>query len=208
MFLIDEFYFPRKAKFKFPTILMNFENNVIIDVIKSKKQEVTMDYFFHILKEEKEDVEFICTDISYTFKPLLQLYFPHLTLLIDHFHVIKYINDQFNNTRLRVMRKCSHEKTSLKYRILKNKYKLLLKNAEDLDDETYRKDHILGFAVHQMTLLDDKINKTYKLKELYRAFDSITKEEINNYDMEKVLNSFISQFENSHVEEMMEVAEI
>ena len=59
-----------------------------------------------------------------------------------------------------------------------------------------------------MTLLDDKINKTYKLKELYRAFDSITKEEINNYDMEKVLNSFISQFENSHVEEMMEVAEI
>ena len=50
---------------------MNFENNVIIDVIKSKKQEVTMDYFFHILKEEKEDVEFICTDISYTFKPFL-----------------------------------------------------------------------------------------------------------------------------------------
>lgn len=211
--LIDEFYFSRKVKFKFPTILMNFENNVIIDVIKSRKQEVTMDYFFHIPKEEKEAVEFICTDMSYTFKPLLQLYFPHSTLLIDHFHVIKYINDQLNNTRIRVMRKYSHDKTSLKYRILKNKYKLLLKNAEDLDDETYRKDHILGFTttqsgiVHQMTLLDDEISKAYKLKELYRAFDGITKEEINNYDMEKELNSIISQFENSHVEEMIEVAE-
>ena len=27
---------------------MNFENNLIIDVLKSRKQEVTVDYFFHI----------------------------------------------------------------------------------------------------------------------------------------------------------------
>lgn len=111
------------------------------------------------------------------------------------------------------MRKYSHDKTSLKYRILKNKYKLLLKNAEDLDDETYRKDNILGFTTtqsgiaHQMILLDDEINKAYKLKELYRAFDSFTKEEINDYDMEKELDSIINQFENSTIEEMMEVAE-
>ncbi|OUP74185.1 hypothetical protein B5F09_10905 [Erysipelatoclostridium sp. An173] len=35
--------------------------------------------------------------MSYTFKSILQPYFPHSTLLIDHFHVIKYINDQLNN---------------------------------------------------------------------------------------------------------------
>lgn len=213
MLLIDEFYFSRKVRFKYPTILMNFENNVIIDVINSRKQEVTLDYFFHIPKKEKEAFEFICTDMSCTFKSILQLYFPHSTLLIDHSHVIKYINDQLNNTRIRVMRKYSHDKTSLKYRLLKNKYKLLLKNAEDLDDETYRKDNILGFTttqsgiVHQMILLNDEINKAYKLKELYRAFDSITKEEINDYDMEKELNFIIKQFENSTIEEMMEVAE-
>ena len=80
-------------------------------------------------------------------------------------------------------------------------------------DETYRKDNILGFTttqsgiVHQMILLDDEINKAYKLKELYRAFDSITKEEINDYDMEKELDSIINQFENSTIEKMMEVAE-
>lgn len=211
--LIDEFYFSRKVKFKYPTILMNFENNVIIDVIKSRKQEITVDYFFSIPKKEKEAVEFICTDMSYTFKPLLNLYFPHSTLLIDHFHVIKYINDQLNNTRIRVMRKYSHDKTSLNYRILKNKYRLLLKNVEDLDDEIYKKDNILGFTttqagiVHQMTLLDNEINRAYKLKELYRAFDSITKEEINDYDMEKELDSIIKQFEISQIEEMIEVSE-
>ena len=56
----------------------------IIDVLKSRKQEITVDYFFHIPNKEKEAVEFICTDMSYTFKPLLKLYFPHSTLLVDH----------------------------------------------------------------------------------------------------------------------------
>lgn len=210
--LVDEFFFSRNAEYKYSTILMNFENNVIIDIIKSRKQEVTINYFFNIPKEEKEAVEFICTDMSYTFKPLMKLYFPHSTLLIDHFHVIKYINDQLNNTRIRVMRKYAHDKTSLEYRILKNKYKLLLKNEEDLDDEIYKKDNILGFCttqagiVHQMILLDADINKAYKLKELYRAFDSITKEEINNYDMEKELEIIIRDFRNSNIEEMEEVA--
>lgn len=70
------------------------------------------------------------------------------------------------------MRKYSHDKTSLEYRILKNKHRLLLKNAENLDDE---------------------INRAYKLKELYKAFDGITKDEINNYDIEKELDSIINR---------------
>ena len=82
---------------------------------------------------------FICTDMSYTFKPLLKLYFPNSTLLINHFHVIKYINDQLNNTRIRIMRKYANDKTSLEYRLLKNRYKLLLKNKEDLDNFTLKK---------------------------------------------------------------------
>ena len=77
--------------------------------------------------------------MSYTFKPLLKLYFPHSTLLVDHFHVIKYINDQLNNTRIRIMRKYANDKTSLEYSLLKNRYKLLLKNKEDLDNFTLKK---------------------------------------------------------------------
>ena len=52
--LIDEFFFSRKAKYKYPAILMNFENNVIIDVIKSRKQEVTIDYLHSIPKTKKK----------------------------------------------------------------------------------------------------------------------------------------------------------
>lgn len=58
----------------------------------------------------------------------------------------------------------------------------MLKNKEDLDILTLKKDKILNYTltqaeiVHQLTLIDDEIGKSFKLKELYRAFDSITKE--------------------------------
>lgn len=68
--LIDEIFFSRKARYKYPSILMNFDNKVIIDLIESRKQEIIVDYFFKIPKKEKEAVEFICTDMSYTFKLL------------------------------------------------------------------------------------------------------------------------------------------
>ena len=37
--------------------------------------------------------------MSFIFKSLLKTYFPNSTLLVDHFHVIKFVNDQLNNTR-------------------------------------------------------------------------------------------------------------
>lgn len=47
---------------------------------------------------------------------------------------------------------------------MKNKYKLLLKNAEDLDDETYRKDNILGFTTTQsgISSSDDTVRRWNK----------------------------------------------
>ena len=37
------------------------------------------------------------------------------------------------------MRKYTNDKTSLEYRLLKNRYKLLLKNKEDLNNFTLKK---------------------------------------------------------------------
>ena len=96
--LIDEFHFSRSTKYKYPSILMNFENNLIVDIVESRTHDIMSDYFFKISLEERKKVEYICTDMSFVFKPLLKTYFPNSTLLIDHFHVIRLINDQLNHT--------------------------------------------------------------------------------------------------------------
>ena len=116
--LIDEFHFSRNSKYKYPAILMNFENNLIIDIVESRTHDIMSDYLFKIDLEERKKVEYICTDMSFIFKPLLKTYFPNSTLLVDHFHVTRLINDQLNHTRKRIMRKYVKNKKSREYSLV------------------------------------------------------------------------------------------
>ena len=133
--LIDEFHFSRNSKYKYPAILMNFENNLIIDIVESRTHDIMSDYLFKIDLEERKKVEYICTDMSFIFKTLLKTYFPNSTLLVDHFHVTRLINDQLNHTRKRIMRKYAKNKKSREYRLLKHRYKILLKSKNNIDEE-------------------------------------------------------------------------
>ncbi len=211
--LIDEFHFSRRAKYKYPAILMNFENNLIIDIVESRTHDIMSDYFFKISLEERKKVEYICTDMSFIFKPLLKTYFPHSTLLIDHFHVIRLINDQLNHTRKRIMRKYEKNKKSIEYRLLKHRYKILLKSRNDVDCEVFKHDKILGYHVTENMILekllsfDDELKQAYSAKEEYLIFDQVTKDEVNDTDKRKELNDVIKRFKHTQVEESICVAE-
>ena len=115
--LIDEFYFQRHSQQKYAFVMMNFENKVIVDIIKSRWQNVLSDYFYSIdadkgkgEKSEKEKVEFVCSDLYEPYRSIIATYFKNATYLVDHLHVVKLVNDQLNNTRKREMRKHSNDK--------------------------------------------------------------------------------------------------
>lgn len=212
--LIDEFHFSRHTKYKYPAILMNFENNLIIDIIESRTHDIMSDYFFKINLEERKKVEYICTDMSFIFKPLLKTYFPNSTLLVDHFHVTKFVNDQLNNTRKRVMRKYASNKKSLEYRLLKHRYKLLLKSRNDIDLEIFKYDNILehyateNIILEQLLNCDEELRQAYNAKEEYLIFDQVTQKEINNCNNKRMeLTSLIKRFRHTQVEESIKVAE-
>ena len=73
------------------------------------------------------------------------------------------------------------------------------KNKEDLDNLTLKKDKILNYTltqaevVHQLTLIDDEINKAYKLKELYGSFDNISK--MKSDDLETSFDEETDEFD-------------
>lgn len=211
--LIDEFHFSRNTKYKYPAILMNFENNLIIDIVESRTHDVMSDYLFKISLEERKKVEYICTDMSFIFKPLLKTFFPNSTLLVDHFHVTRLVNDQLNHTRKRVMRKYSKNKKSLEYRLLKHRYKILLKSGSSVDHEIFKYDKILEYHATENKILetllsfDDELKQAYDAKEEYLIFDQVSKEEVNNSDKRKELNDVIKRFRHTQVEESMSVAD-
>lgn len=152
--------------------------------------------------------------MSFIFKPLLKTYFPNSTLLVDHFHVTKFVNDQLNNTRKRVIRKYASNKKSLEYRLLKHRYKLLLKSGNDIDLETFKYDNILEHYVTENIILeqllncDEELRQAYNAKEEYLIFDQVTQKEINNYNNKRIeLTNLIKRFRHTQVEESIKVAE-
>lgn len=93
---------------------MNFENKLIIDIVKSRALKIFDISLFSVPQEEREMVQFNCTDISFTFKPLLHTFFKNATLLVDRFYVTKSINDQLTDTRKNTIY-CSQFSSSIYY---------------------------------------------------------------------------------------------
>lgn len=202
--LIDEFYFQRHSQQKYAFVMMNFENKVIADIIKSRWQNVLSDYFYSIdaekgkgEKREKEKVEFVCSDLYEPYRSIIATYFKNATYLVDHFHVVKLVNDQLNNTRKREMRKHSYARQSKEYRLLKFRYKLLMQYGPTVDIETYRFDSILGCHCVNKTVLDeilsisDDIKAFYDVMEAFMALDDIDEKSAAEHDLEKRIPQFL-----------------
>ena len=105
--------------------------------------------------------------MHFVFKPLLKTYFPKSTLLIDHFHVIRLINDRLNHTRKRIMRKYAQNKKSLEYRLLKHRYKILLKSGNYIDHEVFKYDKLLKHYVTENMILESLLSFDDELKQAY-----------------------------------------
>ena len=111
------------------------------------------------------------------------------------------------------MRKYAKNKKSREYRLLKHRYKILLKSKSNVDAETFRYDKIMECHVTENMILetllsfDDELRQAYNAKEEYLIFDQVSKEEVNNSDKRKELNAVIKKFRHTHVEESVSVAE-
>lgn len=127
--------------------------------------------------------------------------------------MIRLINDQLNHTRKRIMRKYAQNKKSLEYKLLKHRYKILLKSGNDVDHEVFKYDKLLECHTKENKILetllsfDDELKQAYNAKEEYLIFDQVTKEEVVNVDKRKELNDVIKRFRYTLVEESMSVAE-
>ena len=162
--------------------------------------------------DERRIVTHVCMDMYSPYKSMVNTFLPNAIICIDSFHVVKKVTDCLNGLRKRIGRKYSDNKDSKEYKLLKYRYKLLLKKSEHINNEKYFFDRILGYTTSETGVLeallsiDDRLRIAYNLREEYRAFNSIVQKEFDKEVHTKELETLITAFKETNIKEMKEVA--
>lgn len=142
---------------KFQAILTCPDKHCLFDILPSRSQ-VSLQQYFQDFKNKKE-VRFFVMDMNKVYRDLARDYFPQATIVIDKFHVVRYVTWALENVRKRIQKQLHPEKR--KY--FKRSRKLLLTHRSKLKEESMD-------ALALMLSQSEDLAAAYHLKELFYDF--------------------------------------
>ena len=92
---VDEVHL-NTEKYKYALIIQDFSSGEPIDMVISRRKEITEPYFAAIPKEERFKVKYVISDMYAPYQNYVETYFPKALPVVDAFHVIKLINHNLN----------------------------------------------------------------------------------------------------------------
>ena len=150
---------------KFQAILTDAKNHRLFDILPTRSQTDLMMYLQGF--SNKKDVKYFVTDMNNVYKELAREYFPNATIVVDKFHVVRYVTWALENVRKRIQKELHPSKR--KY--FKRSRKLLLTHKRKLNEESLQ-------ALEIMLLHSSDLATAYHLKELFYDFmESKSREE-------------------------------
>ncbi len=171
---------------KFQAILTQPDKHCLFDILPSRTQVSLMQYFQGF--SNKKEVRYIVMDMNKVYKELAKDYFPQANIVIDKFHVVRYVTWALENVRKRVQKQLLADKR--KY--FKRSRKLLLTHQKKLTKE--------GLEALEVILLQSQdLAIAYHLKELFYGFmESATRKEATEKLKFFILAAQASQLKEFH----------
>ena len=205
---IDEHYFPSSdAGGLYMFILMDFKTGEIVDIYPDRRKDYLISKFSAIKnktyndkthKSELSNVKYISMDLNDYYRQVCNLYFHGAIICADEFHVIKNLNNFFDDVRKRCRRNCDDDI----FIYLLTKFNFVLSVDEELDNKPkYNKK--LGRYINYRGIREiifeafPELKKAYELKEAYILFNRTSN--INNVKEE--LDKQIKAFETCGIKE-------
>ena len=205
---IDEHYFPNSdydGLYMF--IMMDFRTGELIDIYPDRKKSYLISKFSAIKNRTYNDkthtselsrVKYISMDLNDYYRQVCKLYFPNAIICADEFHVIRNLNDFFDNVRKRCRRNCDSDL----YIYLLTKFEGVLSVDADLDN-IGKYNRKLGRYINYRGIRElifeafPDIRIAYELKEDYISFNRTAT--LNNAETE--LEKLIEAFKNCSIKE-------
>lgn len=142
---------------KFQAILTDPKNHKLFDILPSRSQVSLMQYFNEF--PNKKEVQYFVTDMNKVYRDLARAYFPKASIVIDKFHVVRYVTWALENVRKRIQKQLHPSKR--KY--FKRSRKLLLTHQNKLNEESL-------LALEVILCQSQDLATAYHLKELFYEF--------------------------------------
>lgn len=148
---IDEVKVDVYKKCKYALVIQDFKTGEPIDLLPSRRDDFTQNYFSSIPLRERQRVKYVVSDMYAPYALYLDKYFHNAIHIVDSFHVIKLINQKILTyinvltRRQKVKDEQRHDKLesefgrriefvpSNEYYLLKHCHWIVLSNIENLD---------------------------------------------------------------------------
>lgn len=177
---IDEFKGNAEGE-KFQAILTDPVRHKVLDILPSRRQTEIATYlrFF----SDRKRVKYFVMDMNKVYRDVALTYFPNATIVIDKFHVVRYITRALENVRKRVQKDMHPSRR--KY--FKRSRRILLSHYNSLSDEN-------RLALEVMLQLSNDLAQAYYLKELFFDFmDSKSSDEAKPKLRKFIISAQVSQ---------------
>lgn len=137
------------------------------------------------------------------YRDIARIYFKKAIICADSFHVIKHLNDDLSQIRIRIMK--LYDTDSIEYYLLKRFRFLLFDRSINLDNKAKFNKRLNRFINYRQLLdmilsIHIDLYNGYKLKELYMAFNSTS----NYTNLSQRLKSITDQFILANIDEFSE----
>lgn len=216
---IDEVYLNMDKDCKYVLVIQDFLTGEPIDLLKSRRQNVTEPYFAAIPKEERFAVKYLISDMNNEYLRYVERYFPNASAVVDSFHVIQWINMELDKY-LRAMQKAFadrderrqeekseeagrqvHLPMSDEVYLLKNYRFFLLSNSDTIKyHEEPHMDRHFRYLMRTTDYedlffeIDHSLKELRELKDAYVRFNSINSGKPQKAALE--LDQLIERYEN------------
>ena len=163
----DEFKATKDTKGKMAFIITDNDKENIFDILDSRKSNDLEKYFLRYPRAERNKVKHISIDFYSGYISLAKKIFKNANISIDRFHIVIQAYNALNITRVKL---CC--KSNPYYNKLKNYWKLILKNENDLSSEKkyskyFRKE------MSQQEIVQFLVNTNKTLKTTYQCYQGI-----------------------------------
>lgn len=182
----DEFKATKDTKGKMAMIIMDNKNGTIFDIINSRKSKDIEHFFMKYPRYERNKVKLISTDFYIGYINTAKKLFRNADIVIDRFHIVIQAYNALNITRVKL---CFL--TNPNYKKLKDYWKLILKNENDLEDIKIYSKHFHK-NISQKEIVTYLINTDKTLKATYECYQGIINS-IKNKDFNKFKNIIDNQ---------------